>query len=171
MQIIGEHGGCRVFAHQSEEAFLALDINQFLVGARFDVNDHRMGAAAGRHGHDGLLHRFELAAAVGGDDEVGLRCRPAAGIEDQKGQRTQPGTQPGSGQTNDSFHMKVQIVIGPNDHAKSREHFVCWQSARGLAHSMTLRAVRKSPGNASRLGLRRPSAAFPRGVSNCAQVN
>jgi len=36
-----------------------------------------------------------------------------------------------------------------------------FQSARGLAHSKTLRAIRKSPVNASRLGLRRPSAAFP----------
>jgi hypothetical protein len=34
------------------------------------------------------------------------------------------------------------------------------QSARGLAQSMTLRAVRKSPTNASRFGVRRPSAAF-----------
>jgi len=36
------------------------------------------------------------------------------------------------------------------------------ESARGLAQSKTLRAVCKSPVNASRLGLRQPSAAFPR---------
>ena len=56
-------------------------------------------------------------------------------------------------------------------HAKISRHFVFWQSARGLAHSMKLRAVRQSPANASRLGLRRPSAAFPGGISNCANVN
>jgi hypothetical protein len=39
------------------------------------------------------------------------------------------------------------------------------------AHSKTLRAVRKSPVNASRLGLRRPSAAFLIGMANCAKVN
>jgi len=42
-------------------------------------------------------------------------------------------------------------------------------SARGLAHFKTLRAIRKSQVNASRLGLRRPSAAFPwpRRVAGC----
>jgi hypothetical protein len=41
------------------------------------------------------------------------------------------------------------------------------QSARGLAQSMTLRAVRKSLTNASRFGVRRPSAAFhpPQGLA------
>jgi hypothetical protein len=53
-----------------------------------------------------------------------------------------------------------------------RGHFVFWQSARGLAQSRTLRAIHKSQANASRLGLiRRPSAAFPGGISNCANVN
>ena len=41
------------------------------------------------------------------------------------------------------------------------------KSARGLAHSKTLRAVRKSPVNASRFGLRQPSAAFPRAHNHC----
>jgi hypothetical protein len=36
------------------------------------------------------------------------------------------------------------------------------QSARGLAHSKTLRVIRKSPDARQRLGLRRPSAAFHR---------
>jgi hypothetical protein len=36
-----------------------------------------------------------------------------------------------------------------------------FQSARGLAQSRTLRAIGKSQANASRHGLRRPSAAFP----------
>jgi len=35
------------------------------------------------------------------------------------------------------------------------------QSARGLAHSKTLRELRQSFFGAQRLGLRRPSAAFP----------
>jgi hypothetical protein len=34
------------------------------------------------------------------------------------------------------------------------------ESARGLAHSKTLRAIRASPANALRFGLRQPSAAF-----------
>jgi hypothetical protein len=109
---------------------------------------------------------------VGGDNEVGLRRQAAVRIEDQKKQRTQPRALRGSSRTRDLFHRAVHIIIGGQKvMRKSRGHFVCLQSARGLAHSMTLRAVCKSPGNASRLGLRRPSAAFPRGVSNGAQVN
>jgi len=54
---------------------------------------------------------------------------------------------------------------------KSRGHFVFWHSARGLAHSKTLRVFQESSCRAQRLGLRRPSAAFPNGISNCAHVN
>jgi hypothetical protein len=53
----------------------------------------------------------------------------------------------------------------------SRIHFVFLQSARGLAHSKTLRVFQESSCRAQRLGLRRPSAAFPRGISTCANVN
>jgi len=38
------------------------------------------------------------------------------------------------------------------------------ESARGLPQSKTLRAIRKSPANALRFGLRQPSAAFLRRV-------
>jgi len=54
---------------------------------------------------------------------------------------------------------------------KSCETFVFLQSARGLAHSKTLRVFQESLCRAQRLGLRRPSAAFPRDMSNCANVN
>src|ERR1039458_10257852 len=54
---------------------------------------------------------------------------------------------------------------------KSRGPFVFWQSARGLAHSKTLRVFQESSCHAQRLELRRPSAAFPGGISNCADVN
>jgi len=40
------------------------------------------------------------------------------------------------------------------------------QSARGLAHSMTLRAFQKSSCRAQRLGLRWPSTAFPNVTAN-----
>jgi hypothetical protein len=64
---------------------------------------------------------------------------------------------------------------------KSRGHFVCLQSARGLAQSRTLRVFQESSCCAQRLGVstlrntatedgRRPSAAFPRGISNCANL-
>src|SRR5450759_3590962 len=70
------------------------------------------------------------------------------------------------------FSMAVHIVIGTQKFMrKSGGHFVFWQSARGLAHSKTLRVFQASSCRAKRLGLRRPSAAFPRGVSNCAHVN
>jgi len=41
-----------------------------------------------------------------------------------------------------------------------------WQSSRGLVHSKTLRESGESPCRAQRLGVRRPSAAFPDGISN-----
>src|SRR5450759_1239103 len=70
------------------------------------------------------------------------------------------------------FSMAVHIVIGAQKFMrKSRGHFVCWQSARGLAHSKTLRVFQESSCRAQRFGLRRPSAALPRGISNCAHVN
>jgi len=47
---------------------------------------------------------------------------------------------------------------------------VC-KSARRLAQSRTLRVFQESSCCAQRLGVRRPSAAFPRGISNCANVN
>lgn len=82
-----------------------------------------------------------------------------------------------------SYQIAVHIVIGAQKFmGKSRGQFVCWQSARGLAYSKTLRAFQKSSCRAQRLGLSTlrstatgdgqwPSAAFPRGVSNCAWVN
>ena len=66
-----------------EEPFLVLDIDQFLVLARFDVNENRISGAPGGHGHDRLLHSFELSAAIGGDDQIGWRAR-AATRSDQK---------------------------------------------------------------------------------------
>ena len=69
---------------------------------------------------------------------------------------------------------------------KSRGHFVCLQSAsrrraeaalwraakvEGLAQSKTLRVFQESSCRAQRLGVRRPSAAFPRGISNVTKVN
>jgi hypothetical protein len=54
---------------------------------------------------------------------------------------------------------------------KLATYFVFWQSARGLAHSKTLRVFQESSCRAQRLGVRRPSAAFPRDISNRAQVN
>ena len=53
---------------------------------------------------------------------------------------------------------------------KSRGHFVFLHSARGLAHSKTLRVFHESLCRAQRLGLRRPSAAFPNDILNCANV-
>jgi hypothetical protein len=69
---------------------------------------------------------------------------------------------------------------------KSRGHFVSWQSAsrrraeaalwraakvEGLAQSKTLRVFQESSCHAQRLGVRRPSAAFSRGISNVTKVN
>jgi hypothetical protein len=63
----------------------------------------------------------------------------------------------------------VYIGIGAQKFVRiSRGHFVCLQSARGLAHSKTLRVFQESSYRAQRLGLRRPSAAIPNGISNCA---
>ena len=42
-----------------------LNIDAFLVGARFDANDDGVSRAAGRDLHDGSLHRLELTAAEG----------------------------------------------------------------------------------------------------------
>src|ERR1035438_5438327 len=68
--------------------------------------------------------------------------------------------------------IAVHIVTGAKKFMrKTRRHFVLWQSARRLAHSKTLRGFQESSCRAQRLGLRRPSAAFPRGISTCASVN
>jgi hypothetical protein len=83
--------------------------------------------------------------------------------------------------------IAVHIIIGTQKSMrKSRGQFVFWQSAsrrraeaalwraakaEGLAHSKTLRVFQESSCRAQRLGLRRPSAAFPRDMSNCANVN
>jgi hypothetical protein len=53
---------------------------------------------------------------------------------------------------------------------KSRGHFVFMQSARGLAQSKTLRVFQESSCRAQRLGVRRPSAAYPKGISNGTKV-
>jgi hypothetical protein len=67
--------------------------------------------------------------------------------------------------------MTIRIVIGGHQvMRKSCGHFVCLQSARGLAQSKTLREFRESLCRAQRLGLRRPSAAFPSGISNSAKL-
>jgi hypothetical protein len=90
----------------------------------------------------------------------------------------------------ETFHIiniAVHIVIGTQKFMqKSRGHFVFVQSAsrrraeaalwraakaEGPAHSKMLRVFQESSCRAQRLGLRRPSAAFPRGISNCAKVN
>jgi len=44
------------------------------------------------------------------------------------------------------------------------------ESARGLAHSRTLRAFENHTISRQRLGVRRPPAAFPPSISNCAKV-
>jgi hypothetical protein len=84
-------------------------------------------------------------------------------------------------------HIAVHIVIGAQKFMrKSRGYFVLLQSAsrrragaalwraakaEGLAHSKTLRVFQESSCRAQRHGLRRPSAAFPRCISNRANVN
>jgi hypothetical protein len=62
--------------------------------------------------------------------------------------------------------IAIRIVIGAQKFMrKSGGRFVFVQSARGLAHSKTLRVLQESSCRAQRLGLRRPSSAFPRGIS------
>ena len=66
MQIIGQHRFLRVFAPQTDEVLLVLDINQFLINAGFDENDAPVGRAGVlRHSIDRGLHIGELSAAVG----------------------------------------------------------------------------------------------------------
>ena len=67
-----------------------------------------------------------------------------------------------TGRMTPSESMAVHIGICTQKFMKKfGKSYVFWQSARGLAQSKTLRAVRESLANASRLGVRRPSAAFP----------
>ena len=78
--------------------------------------------------------------------------------------------------------IAIHSVIGTQKlMRKSRGHFVFLHSARGLAHSKTLRVFHESLCRAQRLGLstlrstatedgRRPSAAFPNDILNCANV-
>src|SRR5208283_1939341 len=63
------------------------------------------------------------------------------------------------------------VVIGTQKLLrKSRGHFDFLQSARGLAQSKTLRVFQESSCRAQRLGVRRPSSAFSRGISNSTKV-
>jgi hypothetical protein len=84
-------------------------------------------------------------------------------------------------------HRRGWLVIGAQKLLrKSRDYFVCLQSAsrrraeaalwraakvEGLAQSKTLRVFQESSCRAPRLGVRRPSAALPSGISNGAKVN
>ena len=69
-------------------------------------------------------------------------------------------------------HIVIHIAIGAQKFMrKYRGHFVFWQSARELAHSKTLHVFQESSCRAQRPGLRRPSAAFPRDISNRANDN
>jgi hypothetical protein len=64
--------------------------------------------------------------------------------------------------------IAIHIVIGAQKFMrKSGGRFVFVQSARGLAHSKTLRVLQESSCRAQRLGLRPRciGAAFPRGIS------
>ena len=64
------------------------------------------------HGHDGLLHGFELAAAVGCHREIGLRQQPAIGAQHQKNHHAQREAPPGRCRTCNPFHGMVKMVRG-----------------------------------------------------------
>ena len=95
-----------------EEPLLALHVNQFLVCARLYSNYHRVGGDAGRHGHNSLLHRLELAAAIRGDDQIRCRSQSAARQEAGRHQpaQRQPKDRPRNFQS--LVHIHVSSFIG-----------------------------------------------------------
>src|SRR5262249_44079517 len=64
LQVVGQNSLLRRTPDQVEEPFFVLDINQFLIDARFDVDIDLVGRTSGRHNHDGFLHRFVWGASV-----------------------------------------------------------------------------------------------------------
>ena len=69
-----------------------------------------------------------------------------------------------------SAAIAVHIVIGAQEFTrKSREHFVFWQSARGLAQSKTLRVAEECQNVRQVLDCGCPPPLFSRGISNCAK--
>src|SRR5262249_42065465 len=74
VQIETDYRRLRVFADQMEETLLALDVNEFLVSPRLDVDEYVIGRAPRGHGHDGFLHGLEPGAAVLGDEKIRV-CR------------------------------------------------------------------------------------------------
>jgi len=63
------------------------------------------------------------------------------------------------------------LTLAHKAHEETSRMLLFMQSARGLAQSRTLRVFQKSSCRAQRFGVRRPSAAFPGGILNCANVN
>lgn len=70
IQVKREEGGFRIFANEMEETFLALNVNQFLIGAGLDVNENLIVRRAHWNSHDRGLNRFERRAAIGRDKQV-----------------------------------------------------------------------------------------------------
>jgi len=75
-QIETQNGRARVVAQQMKEAFLALDVDQFPIRSRFDMDDGGMGGAAERRVADGRLDAGELPAAIESDHELSFRPGP-----------------------------------------------------------------------------------------------
>jgi len=72
VEIEGDDRIRRVITNEMEEGFLPLNIDQFVIGSGFDVNDDGTGRRSRGHGHDGGLKAIELAGTVVGDGDTCL---------------------------------------------------------------------------------------------------
>ena len=72
-EIVRQNGVRRALADELEVTFLALNVDEFLVSAGRNVDDHGGFPRAHRHGHDGRLHGRERRRTVGGDVKICLR--------------------------------------------------------------------------------------------------
>src|SRR5262245_23114972 len=68
MQVKRENGGLRVFTDQSEKALFVLNVDQFFVNSRLDMNDDRIRCRSRRHRHDRFLDRLELTSPILSND-------------------------------------------------------------------------------------------------------
>ena len=113
VEIESEDGIGGVVADEFEKPFLALNVEQLMVGAGGDVDDDGRFPGAGGHGHDGFLHGLEFGAAIESD----LQINPG-GEQSTRNQARQQHGQPPAGQRVIGEHAGILFGTGKNQKQK-----------------------------------------------------
>jgi hypothetical protein len=75
MKIKRQYGFRSVFADQPKETLFMLNVNQFLVDTRSNMNDYGILRCTRRHRHYGFLNALKLCAAIQRNADVDSRLR------------------------------------------------------------------------------------------------